>query len=427
MPPSLTKPRKCDNWLKTLQVYVEDNESPRQFWLWSGVSAIAGALQRKVWTPFGLKSDTIYPCLYIMIVAPPGECRKAAPVTFAKAILQDIKVGVFVDSPTKRALTKYLAELASRQMFFIHKADGSRLPQVHCSVSLVSKELSSFLAVDAKAMIEILTELYDPHDVWEYKTSGEGADALKGVCTNCFFATTPSWLAANLPDEAVGGGFTSRFLIVSGSEKYKWISRPPAPDEALYNDLVTDLVRIRNLSGQFVWTSAAEQYYDEWYLGTEGLLASNRNPKLRGFISRMPTIAIKTAMCLRVAYSDELILDQPDLAAAVTLVTDVFKTAGEALGGQGLSRTAPMVNKLQTQLRMFSKESAVSFAELLRLNCSDTNKSELEEVLETLVAMDVVTVRFDPKPSYRWKGYAEGGGGAGGMRRGMYKGKGEEK
>ena len=76
--------RLCSDWIKTLGQYVEHTESPRQFWIWAGISTIASALQRKVWLPFGM--ETIYPCLYIMLVAHPGECRKGPPIAFSRKI-----------------------------------------------------------------------------------------------------------------------------------------------------------------------------------------------------------------------------------------------------------------------------------------------------------------------------------------------------
>jgi hypothetical protein len=58
-------------------------------------------------------------------------------------------------------------------------------PKPQCPVALISKELSSFMAVNPKEMIEVLTDLFDSHDVWEYKTSEKGTDKLYGVCVNC--------------------------------------------------------------------------------------------------------------------------------------------------------------------------------------------------------------------------------------------------
>jgi hypothetical protein len=388
-PVDLTKPRRCENWLKTLALYVEDTESPRVFWLWSGIFTIASTLQRKVWLPFG--KEPIYPCLYILLIAPPGELRKGAPVSLAKELLQGIKIPVFVDSPTKRALTQAMAELHKRQWFYVVNEKGVKLPKPHCSIALISKEFSSFLAVDPKAMIEVLTDIYDPHEEWEYKTSGVGADKLFGVCTSCLFASTPSWIANNLPEEAIGGGFTSRCVIITASEKYKWISIPSAPSKQLYEDLRADLLRIRSLVGEFVWVPEARALYDEWYGTIEELTKNCRDQRMRPFLARIHTIAIKVAMCLHAARADTLLIEPSDMGQAIALVTDVYETGGAALGGHGRSKNSIETDMLLQQLKTLGR---ASFPELLKLNFRNTNKRELEEALETLVAMGAAAQDF---------------------------------
>jgi len=401
--------RRCSNWLESLAQYVEETESPRQFWFWSGLSTIAGALQRKVWLPFGL--EPLYANLYVMIVAPPGVCRKGAPVSLSKKLLQAVKAKVFADSPTKRALTKALSELGKTEYFTIIRPDGTKKPKVHCSMSLISKEFSSFLAVDPKAMVEILTDLFDAHDEWEYKTSGEGTDMLHGVCINCLFASTPSWIANNLPEDAIGGGFTSRFAIISGRKKYKWISLPPEPDAELFNRLVADLHQIKSLVGEFQWGKGAYECYNKWYHTVEDITANTRDMRLHGYIARMHVMVLKVAMCLHVAYSDTLVLEEKDVYQATILMQSVLDLAPDALGGQGRSRSSAETETIMKQLQTLG---TTSFAELLKMNFRNTNKLELQEIMETILAMGAVKQDFDKsgRPQYTWVGLdAKGKGG----------------
>jgi hypothetical protein len=241
--------RRCANWLETLRDYAEETESPRHFWIWTGIYILTAALERRCWMPFGM--STIYPNLFIMIIAPPGRCRKGSPVGFAKDILTDLDFNVFVDSASKRALTKQLDEISKTHQctFQIKDVDGTPITMSQCPLCLISKELSSFFAVNLKEMVEVLTDLFDSHDKWDYKTSDKGEDCIHGVCVNALFASTPNWIARNLPEEAIGGGFTSRFVIVYGSEKYKAVPIPPPPPKHLYRALSEDLGRIKQLSG----------------------------------------------------------------------------------------------------------------------------------------------------------------------------------
>lgn len=387
--------RQCDNWLHTLAEYVEDTESPRQFWSWAGIFTLNAALQRRVWLPYGL--DQLYPNLFIMIVAPPGRCRKGSPVSFAKKILGKASYPLFADSPTKRALTKQLHELASTQTFMY---EG--LPHSQCPISLISKELSSFLAVDPKSMIEVLTDLFDSHDEWEYRTSEKGTDKLYGLCVNCLFATTPSWMAGNLPEEAIGGGFTSRFVLVSGSEKYKHVPRPPEPDGAIYKRLLNDLMHIGSITGGFVWGPGAGAFFDKWYLSIEAKVKSTHDERLHGFLERMHILALKTAMGIHIAYSDELILEVTDLKAAIALLEQALVDAPRALSSQGRSFTAVDIDRILGQVKQLG---TTSFGELMRFNYRNVTKSQLEEVLGALTAMGAIAWAYDAdtKGKVTWK------------------------
>lgn len=369
--------RRCKNWLKTLAQYVEDTESPRHFWLWSGIFCISAALQRKVWMPFGL--ETVYPNLYIMFVAEPGWARKGAPLGFAKRILLDIEIPVGIDSPTKRHLTQKLAELSKNQHFTYNTVTKSQAP-----LALISKELSSFLAVDPKSMVEVLTDLYDSHDVWDYGTAGAGEDFIRNLCIGCFFATTPGWIAKNLPEEAIGGGFTSRYVLVSGVDRYKELSYPPIPPPELYRDLKIDLAKISRIVGEIAWSKEGFKVYDTWYKTIKAWAQKVGDDRLFPSFSRVHVMAIKTAMALHVAESDNLVIEEKDIRAAIELLTSVFDNASIAFSSHGRSRTAVETDRLKTQLKILK---TVTFRKLLRMNYRNTNKMELSEILENLEVM----------------------------------------
>ena len=389
--------RKLPNWLSALQEYVEDTEAPRDFWLWGGIFTLCSALQRRVWLPYGL--DPVYPNLYVLLVAPPGKCRKAGPPSLAKRMLTKANMPVSIDSFSKRDFTKELAELAKTEHYTY---DGKMKPQT--PIALISKEMSSLLAVDPKGMIEVLTDLFDSHDEWEYGTSGQGHDKLYGVCVSCFIATTPSWLANNLPEEAIGGGFTSRFAIVTGYDKYKRVPIPKMPNEVLFDRLLSDLSMIGLLTGEFKWTPESRSYFEGWYNSLDKMVDKTKDERLHGFIERMHVIAIKVAMAMHVAKSNSLILELEDMESATDLLETVLETASDALGGHGRSITSVDVELVMKQIRF---KKIISFKDLLRRNYRNTNKGELETILETITGMGAAIERIAPDGTtriYEWKG-----------------------
>lgn len=391
--------RKLPNWLKALQKYVEDTESPRDFWLWGGIFTICAALQRRIWLPYGL--ENIYPNIYLLFVAPPGWCRKAHPLVLSKKFLKKVSIPVSKDSSSKRALTKEMAELYKTEHF---PYKGKTLAQT--PLAIISKEMSSLLAVDPKGMIEVLTDLYDSHDEWEYGTSGQGEDKLYGVCVNCFIATTPTWLASNLPQEAIGGGYTSRHIIVTGYDIYKDVPIPPPPDEILGEKLIADLSTIAMITGEVQWGEGARDFFSAWYKTLRPRVPQTKDERIHPFIARIHVMALKVAMAIHISYSNDLVIEARDLNASIDLLESVLKTASDALGGHGRSITSVDMELVMKQLR---HRKRVSFKELLSLNWRNTNKRELEEIMESIEAIGAVDLAYDPKgqPVYTWKGEKE--------------------
>jgi len=368
--------RRLKNWLKTLGNYVEETESAREFWLWSGLFTLCASMQRKVWLPFGI--EPLFPNMYILLVAPPGKARKALPISLCKRLLEAVKVPVSVDSMSKRALTK---ELAASSTLGFFEYEGK--PRQQTSLAIISKELSSLLAVDPKGMIEILTDLYDCHDTWTYKLKEEN-DSLFNICVSCFLGSTPKWIAENLPEIAMGAGLSSRITMIMGYDKYKRITLPPIPPEKIYEDLIYDLGIISTLVGEFKWEPSAYALYDKWYQELDRKYQEVKDDRLHPFLERIHVMVLKTTMALRVAYSNELIMVVDDIGRSIDLLEQVLNTASDALAGQGRSRTSVDIERILTQIRMAKK---ISFSEILTLNHWHTNKSELQEVLDTLVAM----------------------------------------
>jgi len=386
--------RKLKNWLSGLLSYAEQTEAPRVFWQWSGIFTLAAAMRRMTWLPYGM--ENIYPNLYVMLVAPPAA-RKGNPVKLARTFLQAIKVPVSVDSSSKRALTQDLVEVAKGQMF---EYQGRPRPQA--PLAIISPEMSSLLAVDPKGIIEILTDLYDAGDTWKYKTSGQGQDFIFGVCVSCLIATTPQWLSNNLPLEAIGGGYTSRNIIVSESVRYKSVPRPPPPDTKLFDALVHDLNCVATLKGQFVWGEGSEAFFDEWYETILSLVKEIPDERIHPFLGRIHVAVLKSAMALRVSYSDDLTLTVEDIGIAAAMLEEVARTASAAFGGHGRSRFGPETEKIRVQIKTMRK---VSLVKLIQMNYMNVSKKELLDILETIESMGEVRSSYEGATTiYTWTG-----------------------
>lgn len=402
--------RILSSWLDALKEFAEETEAPRQFWLWAGISTLASALQRKTWLFFG--AEKLYPNIYVLLVGPPA-CRKAAPISFSKRILGELNVPVAADSSSKRRFTSALDKTAATELWYFN---GKPMPQ--CAMSIISGEFSSIFAVNLKEMVEVLTDVYDSQDTWKYETEGKGQDKLYNVCVNCLAATTPGWIMDNLPQSAIGGGFTSRFVMVYGDCVYKRVTIPwlrgvedlgntelVEKQERLWKALTSDLMHIHNdLMGPFEWDPEAFEIFDKWYKRIDDIMAKVQDERLHPFVGRMHTIALKVAMALRVGHSDSLIISPPEIKAAVGLLEGVLGTAGDAFGGHGRSKTGPDVQRVMMQIKTIK---SATFTELMKLNYRHLNKSELKEVLSVIESMKLIRVTYSsefPDGRYFWVG-----------------------
>ena len=251
--------RELDDWITTYLKYTEDTEPPKQYHIWTAVSLIAGALQRKVYIKWGF--DTIYPNMYIILIGASGRTRKGTAMKIGRDLIKDIGINTSSESITREALIRAMSGTLAN---FTDASD--RTIKFHCSLTAFSEELSVFLGQNDIKFLADLTDWYDSSDNWKYETKNKGSDHIQGVCFNLLGATAPDWLQSILPQEAIGGGFTSRVIFVTALKKEKTIVEPKITPEhkKMRKVLINDLGKISNISGEIVFDDEAKEYYKEW-------------------------------------------------------------------------------------------------------------------------------------------------------------------
>ena len=315
--------RNYPDWLKAFCDYASFGEAPRRMYFWVGVSAIAGALRRRVWIDQAY--FRWYPNFYIILVAPPGIVSKSTTANIAMQLLRrvaGIKFGP--DVVTWQALVKSFAE--STEMFPL---DGDYLPM--SAITIESSEFGNLLNPADKEMVDLLVSLWDgKQGVFQKVTKMSGCDSIENPWINLIACTTPAWIAGNFPEYMIGGGFTSRCIFVYASEKDKYVAYPglhvPKELKLVENRLVQDLEHISvNICGQYQLAEEAVKWGEAWYeehykqRGHNGL----DDERFGGYVSRKQTHIHKLAIVLAAAQRDELVIVAEDLRAANEMVTDL--------------------------------------------------------------------------------------------------------
>jgi len=399
----MSSERELDDWLDAYLTYTENTEPPLSYHTWVGISLIAGALQRKVYLNWG--HETIYPNMYIVLVGPSGKARKGTALTIGKDILQDIGISLTSESITREALIRDMKDALDS---FQDETTGKL--RYHCALTAISDELSVFLGQNDVKFLADLTDWYDSRKSWTYRTKGAGTDKIQGVCFNILGATAPDWLQSILPQEAVGGGFTSRIIFVVEEDKGKIVPEPiyTREDEELRGMLVRDLERISTLTGEMRFSDKGKQKYINWYKKYENDMREGKvvieDTRFTGYMERKATHLRKLSMVLSAARSSERVITEDDLSKALSLLSQAEKKMPKTFGGLGTSQYSDITNKV---LNLIQSRGELTRSNLMRKMYRDLDPGTLDVVETTMRQMKVVEVVSIPGKGdvlYKWKG-----------------------
>src|SRR3990172_8667103 len=333
--------REAGDWLSSYLEYTDNTEPPASYHLWTGISVISGVLQRKVWMEGG--HELIYPNMYVVLIGPSGRCRKGTAMNIGKGLLKTIKeVTLTSESITREALIRVMKNASSTMI----DPSNPSITKLHCSVTVLSEELSVFLGQNDLKFLSNLTDWYDCKDRWAYDTIGRGRDFINGVCFNFCAATAPDWLQSILPQEAIGGGYTSRNIYIC--EEVKGQTSPKhtlsATQVRLREMLVNDLGRINTLAGEYKFTPDGEKAYVDWYTIYDKALARGEypveDPRFAYYAERRATHIRKLMMILSAARGDTMKMTSQDFDRANKLLKAAELKMHRTFGGLGRAQGA---------------------------------------------------------------------------------------
>lgn len=366
--------RKLDDWISGFMQYTENSEPPTQFRLWTAISVVAAALERKCYLEWG--SLTFFPNMYIVLVGPSG-CRKGTAMGPGLKMLDSLGVSIAAESITREALIRELKNCNSNTVM---EDTGEVI--LHSSLTIYSPELIVFLGIDNKQLMNDLTDWWDCRERWTYRTKNMGSDDITNVWVNLLGATTPSVIQTALPTDAIGGGLTSRMIFINARKKAKTVPIPfltPA-EYKLKDDLEYDLEKIHCLRGKFQVSQEFVDCWIEWYTATDGIKPFESN-HFHGYFERRPTHLMKLSTILNASRTDSMILEPQDFNRALEFLTKAEETMPYTFIGYGQSRNSEIIFRIVT---FIEERGRVKISELAHNFIYDIDKKGLAEILQTL-------------------------------------------
>jgi hypothetical protein len=398
--------RELKDWLESYLDYTENSESPISYHTWCGLSVIAGALQRKVYLRWGL-GRVIYPNVYAVLVGASGRTRKGVALGIAKEFLKNLpSVTVVPESSSGRQAMI----LAMKRALTNFQDPSDNKIKFHSSVTAFSEELSVFLGQGDIAYLSNLTDWYDSKDDWEYETVGRGKDTLQGLCLNLMGGTAPDWIQSMIPQEALGGGFTSRIIFIVEEVKRKIIPKyVVTPEEERLKELLQrDIERISQLAGEITFTPEAEQLYIDWYIEQDTALSAGKpvipDTRFAGYCERRATHIQKLMILCSASRGDDLKINGDDFRRALHLLTEVEKNMPKTFGGLGKSK---MSDQSDAVINFIKKVGITTRKVLMQKFYRDIDPMTLANVESLMQQMGVVKIKLLPEQSdkqYTWIG-----------------------
>lgn len=319
--------REYKDWLKAFLEYAEpSSETPFDMLFWVGVSAVAGALQRKVWIDQGRYQ--LYPNFFIVLVAPAGVIQKSTTINEAMALLKKVPDIKFApDATTWEGFIKFMEE--SHQADNIITEDLDQEQTKSSAITICASELSTFVDPTNKYMLSALTKLWDCEDTFVKLTKFSGTEEIEKPCLNLIGGTTPAWMRDSFDRWSREGGFVSRTIFIYGDKKRQLIAFPKKKHTSSRDQtrvkLINDLAAISTLRGEFKLTEKCMDIGEIWYAEHNKRVHEANYVDSSGFKDRKQSHILKLAMVLSASRGESKIITDEHWAEAVELVEQAEK------------------------------------------------------------------------------------------------------
>ena len=315
------------DWIEKFLAATEGTSSPEQFRLWAAITAISGALERRVWTI--TRNGPLFPGIYTLLVGPPASGKNVA-INPVRAIWSKVnKLQIAPDNVTKPILIESL----SKSLRMIFNEETGALEDPFCALNVCVPEFGVFFTNHDLEFISVLNYIFDdPPSYKEERVSAGVREAVRPHLT-ILAGTQPDYLGTFMPEQAWGMGFASRLIMIYGT------SPPPTNlfehinGHDYFNELGEELNTVFNLYGQFQWHKEAADELLAWhYAGAPPVPEHN---KLQHYNGRRVLNVMKLSMISAISRGPKLIVLPEDvdraktwLLSAEVLMPDIFRAMG---------------------------------------------------------------------------------------------------
>lgn len=408
------------NWINKLLLQTAEYEAPREYYFWSGLTAISAAVKDHVWINRGSDKLRTYPNIYVLLLAKTGITRKSHPISLVEQIVVESKCTRVISG--RSSIEKIIDDLGSATTVTDDKGNR-KLMKESCAL-VITGELSASLVTNSQALT-IFTNLYDRN----YNTGDwtinlkSGTKKLSKPTISFLAATNDQHMKSFFEAKDMYGGFLGRTFVIN-SDVPKLLnplvrSTELSPDIKCLASYLNDISKV---TGAFEWESEETlSFYETWYREFYGPVQRGEShvEDKTGTFSRIGEHVLKVTMLLSLAESPELLIQRKHIQEAIALCEPFVEISSRAVRGIGKSPLAA-----QTAMVMEYLEKRDGFAtrtSILQNFTGDIDHEDLNKISIHLEESKFIEIeRYGTGHAYRvpakvlekykaWKAAKKGG------------------
>lgn len=348
-------------------------ESPTSFWKWSAYATIAAVLRDNCYYRQG--DESLYPNIYVLLVADSSVQRKDRPVKLCELLVQKINNTKVING--RSSIQGILDELARGET---DKQTGKIIKGG--SALWIAPEMSAGIVADPEA-IKILTDIYSFRERYDSRLRTQANFSIKNVCFSFLAASNEELLRDVYDIKATMGGLLGRTFFVMPNEFRKGNSLFDLQIDNSKHELVNILIKVAELKGSFDFTEQAKALYNDWYLPFRA--GYEKKADRSGISGRIHTSVLKLAMILAVSETMTLIVEKQHVETAINECMDLVPNYTRFVMASGKSSLAEIATLVLSALNEAPNKTLGRKAILQRFwNVLDQGAETLDKLITTL-------------------------------------------
>ena len=360
-----------------IDTFSDITDTPKSFLFWGAMTTLATVLGKDVFVNWEIRR--LYPNIWCVFLAPSGF-RKGTGIDIPVRLLRGVDEDLLLPSVgTEEGLTKALdiGKTGGRDTGFIRWQEFNKI------LKSWNTKGSWF------ASQEFFIDLWDSKPFRKKLSKDE---FIVGETSISFLsACIPASFSRYFTPEDLDGGFFGRVYLITNIDKEKYLSLPPAIDEADIEGLVKKLEDIKSkYNGQAMGKEIIEEDFIEWALKT------NKNREqgyLNSFFSRIETHCIKLAMIYEASLGGGNSISKEALYYATRALNFLVESARPMISETiGLNEEQRLIRDILNYIR---KKRIVKKSEVM--NKFRIKSNQANEVEITLLERETIK-RYDKKP-----------------------------